>query len=182
MKKQMLAFFIVLNLLSFPNLAQKSHEHQNVAVYQVDHLFQQQLADVFNTSLQLKEAFVSSDIAKVKSGVASVKKAVAAADMKLLEGQAHVDWMKYLHALNSSLEGITNASNIESQRVHFAHFNKALYQSIKAFGIGAVEGYYQYCPMALKNQGAYWLSNHAEIRNPYFGDQMLQCGSVKEKL
>jgi len=26
------------------------------------------------------------------------------------------------------------------------------------------------------------LSDAAEIRNPYFGDKMLKCGSVQEKL
>ena len=36
--------------------------------------------------------------------------------------------------------------------------------------------------MAFDNQGAYWLSNAKQIRNPYFGEKMLTCGEVKEKL
>jgi Cu(I)/Ag(I) efflux system membrane fusion protein len=36
--------------------------------------------------------------------------------------------------------------------------------------------------MAFNNSGAYWLSDNATIRNPYFGDKMLSCGSVEEKL
>ena len=34
--------------------------------------------------------------------------------------------------------------------------------------------------MANDNQGAYWLSATKEIRNPYFGKQMLNCGSTEE--
>ncbi|MBA4058359.1 MAG: hypothetical protein C0490_26815, partial [Marivirga sp.] len=42
--------------------------------------------------------------------------------------------------------------------------------------------YLEYCPMANNNEGAYWLSNEKEIKNPYFGDKMLKCGSVKETI
>jgi hypothetical protein len=49
-----------------------------------------------------------------------------------------------------------------------------------AVSSGAV--YKAYCPMANNNQGATWLSDSKEIRNPYFGDKMLKCGSLKEEL
>ena len=81
-----------------------------------------------------------------------------------------------------SLEAISDASTIDVQRERFANFSQALYESIKSFGITGEEAYYQYCPMANDNQGAYWLSDSKEIRNPYFGDKMLTCGSVKETL
>jgi hypothetical protein len=42
--------------------------------------------------------------------------------------------------------------------------------------------YVAYCPMANNNEGANWLSNDKEIKNPYFGDKMLRCGSVKETI
>lgn len=35
--------------------------------------------------------------------------------------------------------------------------------------------------MLPRNEGAYWLSDQ-QIRNPYFGEKMLTCGSVEEKL
>jgi Cu(I)/Ag(I) efflux system membrane fusion protein len=42
--------------------------------------------------------------------------------------------------------------------------------------------YVQFCPMANDNQGAQWLSTEEEIRNPYYGDAMLSCGSIVEVL
>jgi membrane fusion protein, copper/silver efflux system len=42
--------------------------------------------------------------------------------------------------------------------------------------------YVQFCPMANNNLGAKWISTEAEIRNPYYGDAMLTCGSVVEVL
>jgi hypothetical protein len=33
--------------------------------------------------------------------------------------------------------------------------------------------------MANENNGADWISAEKNIRNPYFGDKMLTCGTVK---
>ena len=34
--------------------------------------------------------------------------------------------------------------------------------------------------MAFDNRGAQWLQNSQELRNPYFGQTMLKCGSIEE--
>jgi hypothetical protein len=36
--------------------------------------------------------------------------------------------------------------------------------------------------MAAKGEGADWISNVPEVLNPYFGDSMLNCGSVTATL
>ena len=57
-----------------------------------------------------------------------------------------------------------------------------MYKAIKAFGLSGETAYYDYCPMAFNNKGGYWLAKEDKIQNPYFGDKMLTCGSVEEKL
>ncbi len=42
--------------------------------------------------------------------------------------------------------------------------------------------YREYCPMAFNERGAYWLSDDADIKNPYFGKKMLECGEVTDSL
>ena len=150
--------------------------------FSVDAAFQQQLAGVFKAYVSLKDAFVASDAAKVKTEADNTQKALAAADMKLLTGAAHNDWMAYLGTMESSLKEIQSASDIEVQRKSFSALSDNFYKAIKAFGLGGSTAYYEFCPMAFDNEGAYWLSDAEQIRNPYFGDKMLNCGSVKEKL
>ena len=53
---------------------------------------------------------------------------------------------------------------------------------VKGGKLSAGALYLEYCPMANNNEGAYWLSNEKQIKNPYFGDMMLKCGSVKETI
>lgn len=150
--------------------------------FQTDAAFQQQLTGVFNSYVKLKDAFVSSDAAKVKAEAATTLTSISKVDMKLLTGAAHNDWMNYLNGLNTSLQSIQSSDDIEAQREAFSTLSDNLYKSIKAYGLGGTNAYYEFCPMAFDNQGAFWLSNEDKIRNPYFGDKMLTCGEVKEKL
>ncbi|HSB92149.1 MAG TPA: DUF3347 domain-containing protein [Flavitalea sp.] len=144
--------------------------------------FQKQLAAVFTSYVSLKDAFVSSDATKVKTEAASTQTTLASVDMKLIDGPAHQDWMNYLSGLESSLKEIQATDDIETQRKAFSTLSDNLYKSVKAFGLGGATAYYEFCPMAFNNEGGFWLSNEDKILNPYFGDKMLTCGSVTEKL
>ncbi|MEQ1587909.1 MAG: DUF3347 domain-containing protein, partial [Cyclobacteriaceae bacterium] len=150
--------------------------------FQVEATFQQQLSGVFTSYVSLKEAFVATNSAQVKEAAAKVQESLAKTDMMLLTGMAHNDWMTYSDGLEASLKEIQASDDIEAQRTSFSKLSDNLYKSIKAYGLGGATAFYEFCPMAFDNQGAYWLSEAAEIRNPYFGDKMLKCGSVEEKL
>jgi len=84
--------------------------------------------------------------------------------------------------LESAVNAINKSDDIEKQRREFARFNLAFYKSLKMFGLDNETAYYQYCPMANRDKGAYWLSEIKEIRNPYFGEDMLGCGETRETL
>jgi len=204
MKTKSILFFLLLGatMFAFTNCGGKKgeghehgeggHTHEEEATataaeagepqFTVDAAFQNQLAGVFTAYVSLKEAFVASDAAKVKAEAAATQSALTKADMKLLSGVAHNDWMTYLGSMESALKEIQSATDIEAQRKSFSTLSNDFYKSIKAFGLGGTTAYYEFCPMAFNNEGAFWLSEAEQIRNPYFGDQMLTCGSVKEKL
>lgn len=44
------------------------------------------------------------------------------------------------------------------------------------------EVYVHHCPMAFDDKGADWLYDKRDIYNPYFGEVMLRCGVVKDKI
>ena len=54
--------------------------------------------------------------------------------MELLEGDAHMKWMKQLKVLGSSIGQISDNEDIDKQRLAFATFNATFYKSIKSFG------------------------------------------------
>jgi len=145
--------------------------------------FKQQLTAVFDNYLKMKNAFVESDASKVSKEANAVNHAIKNVDMKLLNGNKGMSsWMDQLKTMNSSIQSIAQQTDIEQQRKEFATFNQAFYHSIKAFGLKGETAYYQYCPMANSDKGAYWLSETKEIRNPYFGEDMIGCGETRETL
>jgi Cu(I)/Ag(I) efflux system membrane fusion protein len=144
--------------------------------------FKIQLQDVYNSYIIMSEALVASDPNEAEKAATQVESSLKDVDMSLLEGDAHILWMKHLKELESEIKTISTSSDISTQRIAFAAFNDAFYASLKAFGLEQGTVYYQYCPMANGDKGAYWLSNIKEIENPYFGDEMLRCGETREVL
>jgi Cu(I)/Ag(I) efflux system membrane fusion protein len=144
--------------------------------------FKKQLTKVYENYLKMKDAFVESDAHKVMTAAGDVLAALKKVDMGLLKGDAHIAWMENLEVLEKTATSMSKSMDIEEQRSEFAKFNLAFYKSIKAFGLDNVTAYYQYCPMAEKDKGAYWFSDSEKIKNPYFGDAMLGCGENREIL
>ncbi|MCK3683776.1 efflux RND transporter periplasmic adaptor subunit [Maribellus sp. YY47] len=157
-------------------------QSREVKAVETDPKFKSQLTEVLNAYLKMKNAFVESDPGKVSSEAKKVEESLKSVDMELLKGDAHMAWMNQLKTLNNSVENISTESDIEKQRSAFSYFSNAFYQSLKMFGLSNDTAYYQYCPMALEDKGAYWISETEEIRNPYFGDMMLNCGENKDTI
>ncbi len=94
-------------------------------------------------------------------------------------------------ALAPYLDTIVNASKqitaiddktCEKQRIAFEQVSIAVYGLANKAGLKNAKIYHQYCPMAFNDKGAYWLSEESEIKNPYFGKKMLECGEVTDSL
>jgi len=144
--------------------------------------FKEQLQMVYSAYILMKNAFVKSDAEEVKAGAEKVQSKLQAVDMEGVTGDFHMKWMNLLGTLKSEISNIINTGDIAGQRVAFAAFNDAFHNTLEQFGLESGTVYYQYCPMANGDKGAFWLSEVNEIRNPYFGDEMLTCGETRETL
>lgn len=85
-----------------------------------------------------------------------------------------------INSLIKSLEGIKH--DLTSLRNQFASISEILRDIFEKYEYKEdLEIYLYFCPMAL-GKGAYWFSDSAQIKNPYFGSKMLDCGEVKKSL
>ncbi|THH39672.1 efflux RND transporter periplasmic adaptor subunit [Neolewinella litorea] len=143
--------------------------------------FQEQLAAVVDAYLPLKDRMVASQPADEEL-LLPLRNALAQVDMTLLEDQPHQYWMEQFNALSSHLGALAGAGEMEEQRAQFGFLSQALINTLTAFGAADDTLYVQHCPMAFDNAGANWLSADLSIRNPYFGEAMLTCGSTVDTL
>ena len=123
---------------------------------------------VYNHYLKLKDVLVSSD----SSGAEEAGKELAAALDK-------IDGCENTSALATKLSA---AGDLKTQRMHFTALSSDVVALMKHTDVNSGELYVQYCPMANEGTGGYWLAAEKEIRNPYYGDEMLNCGEVKETI
>lgn len=122
----------------------------------------------YKNYIQLKNALVASKADEAKDAAGKLKTSLAS----VKEGK------------NAMVEAtkISKAVSLDEIRRTFASLSNEMKTVVKAGQLSQGELYLEYCPMANNNTGAYWLSNEKEIKNPYFGDKMLRCGSVKETI
>jgi Cu(I)/Ag(I) efflux system membrane fusion protein len=110
-----------------------------------------------------------------------MQKAIAEVDMSLLAGDSHDLWMKALPIMKEALTKIAGSHDLQVQREGFSPLSQQVIALSKQFGaLGVDSVFVMHCPMAFDNRGAFWLQDNEDLKNPYFGEMMLQCGSVEE--
>lgn len=143
--------------------------------------FRKQLQAVFTAYLSVKDALLQSDVNTAAQQAKQLQNTIAEVDMKLVKDDAHVEWMKDLAVLEKASTSIAEDGDLEQARMMLSPLSDQLFHTLKKFQV-SVDGYRQFCPMAMDNQGAFWLSDSDKVLNPYFGDAMLTCGNVEEEL
>lgn len=162
-------------------MEEKSNDSKEITKFKVSDKFKNQLNKFVDDYLIMKDAFVASDDKKVDKSAKNALTSINNVDMALLKWEAHNYWMTIKKPIVDNLNGIIQMNGIEMKRKHFSVISDNLYNILESFGnSGSDPRYYQYCPMAFNDQGAYWISDTKEIRNPYFGDMMLKCGETKK--
>ncbi|HXU26619.1 MAG TPA: DUF3347 domain-containing protein [Bacteroidia bacterium] len=147
----------------------------------VDEPFSEHVKNIIENYLLLKDNLVKTDAVSTIQSAEAIKKSIEGFDKKLLIANQREVYEKNISAIKTEIDDIIKLKDINQQREVFAELTENVYQLAIAFGYSKTL-YYEHCPMALNDKGAMWLSTESEIRNPYFGDEMLSCGSVKEEI
>lgn len=136
-----------------------------------DSTIQTQLSHLLTSYYGIKDALVAGNASDASASAEQFVKTANGIDYKVIsEGN--------INALVKDAGEISETKDIKQQREIFANFSANMFALAKAVKLTAQPVYEAYCPM----KKAYWLSNEKVIKNPYFGNAMLTCGSVKETI
>ena len=102
--------------------------------------------------------------------------------MKLLKSKPHMAWMSLHNVFSDAGKKLVEAEDIDAARIQLEVLTKPVTIAVKTFSTGKMTVYRFHCPMAFNDKGAFWLQDHDRTRNPYFGDEMLMCKDMVEKL
>ena len=126
------------------------------------------LGAAYTHYLKVKDALVASNPEEAKKAASELQKS-----LKEVKNSAQ--------ALTATTK-LAGTNDLDEQRQIFSTLSNEMSTLVKGGQLSSGALFLEYCPMANGNEGAYWLSNEKQIKNPYFGDKMLKCGSVKETI
>jgi hypothetical protein len=135
---------------------------------------------ILNDYFDLKDALVNDDNDKAKAIGNKLAGTLKSFDVSGYSGDEETELIEIIEDATEHAEHI-GESDIKHQREHFKTLSKDVTDMIAITGTN-MKIYEQYCPMYDNNKGGAWLSMSKEIRNPYFGDQMLKCGKVQREI
>ena len=187
---------VAIYFLFFNNKKGGSDQPKQVAILLKKHSdgFNKGTDSVVNAYLDIKNAFVNADTSAAKS---------AAKNFILLLERLPIEELKKDTAtifetvqgniadIKSNATSLLQQTDITEMRKDFSMVTEMMYPSFfTAINYEGPKLYLENCPMAFSDSiSANWISNSAEIVNPYMGKKhptyhagMLACGSVKDSI
>ena len=137
------------------------------------------IKEVASHYFHIKHALTKDDATEAKNGATMLLQVISQFDNSLLPAEQKGEYSKHITAIGEHADAITKSADVAAERTHFAELSAHMFELVKAFGTGK-KIYYDHCPMAFGNKGANWLSESADIQNPYMGSKMETCGKVEK--
>lgn len=128
-----------------------------------------------STYLGLQQKLAADD---AKGAAALFGQLKAAAGAKDLAGDAALK-----QRISSAAATGVAAKDLTAARTAFVKVSDAMLEWMKREGNPLASSVQvAHCPMAEDGKGARWLQAGAKVKNPYFGSEMLECGSIEKEV
>lgn len=133
-------------------------------------------APILESYLQIKNALVQDDKGKAAEAGKMMLAAFSSFDSASLSGAQRDEYKEIAESAKEQAEHIVK-SPIDHQREHFETLSNDVMDLITLLGTDKTL-YQDYCPMKKVS----WLSETKDIKNPFYGSEMLTCGNVKKQI
>lgn len=173
--KKYIGIAVLCTLMACANSEQKLADNSDSAAQVVDssqtanvQLSDPEVASIYKAYIDLKNNLVATDYTAAQASARTLTAALK--EKQGCENTAVV------------AEKISSAKDIAGQRKEFTFLSADVIAMFKHSDLTSGVIYVQHCPMANNGEGGDWLSSNEKIQNPYYGDEMMECGAVVEKI
>jgi Cu(I)/Ag(I) efflux system membrane fusion protein len=149
--------------------------------------FNQSFTKLLATYYDLRDALTENDSAKASAAAALLTKLADSLKTSEIKGDS-TGLIKqtadtYVQTITGSTKAIGMESALEEKRKDFGTIAEALMNLIRTVKYNGQKVYWEYCPDAFNNKGAYWMSDSgAVLKNPYMGKSVQDCNNVVDSL
>lgn len=125
------------------------------------------LNEIYTQYISLKTALVNDNVEEADSSAKMLYNAIENSQ---------------LNDVLPTAKQMVEAQDLTTKRTHLDALSNILATHFKNEKITSGIIYKQFCPMANDGKSGFWLASEKEIQNPYYGQKMSSCGSVKEEI
>ncbi|QRA42849.1 DUF3347 domain-containing protein [Chryseobacterium cucumeris] len=139
------------------------------------------IQQVIKGYLPLKNALAQDDSKKASDAAKNLFSILKKIDISTTDAKNNSELRDIIESSAENAEHIGKKSyDIAHQREHLLSLSNDITDLIKEQGTGGLKLYQDFCPMYNNGKGGTWISESEEIVNPYEGQKMINCGSVKK--
>jgi hypothetical protein len=193
----LIVIFIVAGLLVYKLLADRKPEtgqtpDRALRISKNTSGFDSAFAGLMTEYFSVRDALVEWDSAKADEAASQVSAKAENLPLQLLKADSSIIMTaKSLAAsIDAEAKGFVGEAGIAGRRHSFDMLTGELYDLVRTVQYDGEKIYHIKCPMAFGDSvEGYWLSNTAQIINPYmgkkhpsYGAKMLGCGQVMDSL
>lgn len=191
MKNQTIVSILFLSLLTFTAISCKEEKKEEVGPVTKEVSINEEADTGKTTPTNASDAIVENYL-KIKDAlVADNQEEAASAGKLLVANLQNFDKSRYSSEEQQELTDIIEdaqehaehiaESPIDHQREHFDILSKDVIDMITITGTEK-KLFQAFCPMYNDNKGAHWLSSIKDIKNPYYGSNMMDCGEIQKEI
>ncbi|MBC7847812.1 MAG: DUF3347 domain-containing protein [Flavobacterium sp.] len=168
---------LVLGLLSF-NKDECEGSYESVINSNLVTQISFSTEEIVNSYLKIKNALVKSDSKTTAQYATVMETTLNNFNVSQLSASQRTQFIKSSEEAKKHIKVIaTNSGKLDKQRKAFQQLSNTISELVTVFGTSE-KLHQDFCPMY--EGGSIWLSETKEIKNPYYGAQMLNCGKIKE--
>lgn len=190
-QKWLLATAVILGMLIAYFFLSGSQEKEASAevprpAHEITDPFSKSFQPILEAYFHLNQGLVEGDTSSANSGARSLLAALGQVRLDLLKGDSTGTLAglakTYLEEIRKQADEFLLQNKLAAKRRVFSEMTDNVWDVVRTVRYPEQKLFYTHCPMAFNDSGANWVSAQREIRNPYFGKQMLECGKVMDSL
>lgn len=183
----LIAIFIIFRYCSTRPEEVKADEQKSapLSISRNSGSFNESFSRLLQAYYSLKESFINGDTVKANSAAAQLMLNADSLNIDEIKGDSSGtirETAKYFAGtISGSAKALPAEIRNDDKLREFDMITDALWSLTRTVKYDGQKVYYQFCPTALDNKGAYWLSDKKDVRNPYISSRT-DCSEVADSL
>lgn len=134
--------------------------------------FDQQMKPILESYLRIANSLATDSLDGVRQKAGAIAKQAAALDSGSVSGEHAAHYKNVPTNLEKAAQALSKATTLDDAREAFKKLSMPMAMWVTMFKPKDMD--VLYCSMAK----ASWVQKHGNVRNPYYGPKMLDCGEV----